>query len=125
MYDNSGMTLRSTEDLSALQATMEWEAQDEGVLAKILMGDGAKDIAVGTPVAVIVEDAKDVRQISHMLIYHLLWYCLAQGAHSLPVAAASCIKKAVYCELGVPCSDDPCGSESACFQGNRVLAQLS
>lgn len=46
------------------KATMEWEAQDEGVLAKILMGDGAKDIAVGTPVAVIVEDAKDVEAFS-------------------------------------------------------------
>ena len=56
--------LWSNKDWSALQATMEWEAQDEGVLAKILMGDGAKDIAVGTPVAVIVEEAKDVRQIA-------------------------------------------------------------
>ncbi len=40
---------------------MDWEAQDEGVLAKILAPDGTKDIAVGTPVAVIVDDAADVR----------------------------------------------------------------
>ena len=43
------------------QATMEWEAQDEGFLAKILVAEGTKDIAVGTPVAVVVEDANDVR----------------------------------------------------------------
>ncbi|BDA46555.1 Dihydrolipoyllysine-residue acetyltransferase component of pyruvate dehydrogenase complex, mitochondrial [Coccomyxa sp. Obi] len=42
------------------KATMDWEAQDEGVLAKILAPDGTKDIAVGTPVAVIVDDAADV-----------------------------------------------------------------
>ena len=40
---------------------MEWEAQDEGFLAKILVADGAKDIAVGTPVAVVVDDADSVR----------------------------------------------------------------
>ena len=39
---------------------MEWEAQDEGVLAKILVGDGAQDVKVGTPVAVIVDDKADV-----------------------------------------------------------------
>ena len=43
---------------------MDWEAQDEGVLAKILAPDGTKDIAVGTPVAVIVDDAADVRPSS-------------------------------------------------------------
>jgi pyruvate dehydrogenase E2 component (dihydrolipoamide acetyltransferase) len=39
---------------------MEWEAQDEGVIAKILAPAGSKDIPVGTPVAIIVEDAETV-----------------------------------------------------------------
>ena len=47
--------------LGRMQATMEWEAQDEGVLAKILVGDGAQDVKVGTPVAIIVDDKADVR----------------------------------------------------------------
>ncbi len=51
----------TTAAFGALQATMEWEAQDEGFLAKILVADGAKDIAVGTPVAVVVDDADSVR----------------------------------------------------------------
>ena len=40
---------------------MEWEAQDDGFLAKILVGDGAQDIDVGTPVAIMVESADSVR----------------------------------------------------------------
>jgi len=42
------------------KATIEWEAQEEGYLAKILKGAGSKDIAVGTPVAVLVEEAGSV-----------------------------------------------------------------
>ena len=38
------------------KATMEWEAQEDGFLAKILVAAGTKDIAVGTPVAIVVED---------------------------------------------------------------------
>lgn len=36
-------------------------AQDEGYLAKILVGDGAKDIPVGTLVAIVVDEKDDVR----------------------------------------------------------------
>ena len=39
---------------------MEWEAQDEGFLAKILMPEGSKDVPVGTHVAVVVDDADSV-----------------------------------------------------------------
>jgi len=41
------------------KATMEWEAQEEGVLAAILAPDGSRDIPVGTPVAVLVEEGGD------------------------------------------------------------------
>lgn len=42
------------------KATIEWEAQEEGYLAKILMGDGTQGIDVGVPVAVLVEEEGDV-----------------------------------------------------------------
>lgn len=42
------------------KATMSWEAQDEGVIAKILLPAGSKDIPVGTLVAVVVDDAESV-----------------------------------------------------------------
>lgn len=42
------------------KAQMDFEFQEEGVIAKILRGSGEKDVAVGNPIAVMVEDKNDV-----------------------------------------------------------------
>jgi pyruvate dehydrogenase E2 component (dihydrolipoamide acetyltransferase) len=42
------------------KATVDFEAQDEGVLAKILVPAGPDEIAVGAPIMITVEDAGDV-----------------------------------------------------------------
>ncbi len=42
------------------KATIDWEGQEEGFIAKLLVPDGTKDIAVGQPVAVLVDDKADV-----------------------------------------------------------------
>ncbi|KAG7707108.1 hypothetical protein KL949_004817 [Ogataea haglerorum] len=42
------------------KASMDFEFQEEGFLAKILVPDGTQDIPVGKPVAVYVEDSGDV-----------------------------------------------------------------
>ncbi|TCR66529.1 pyruvate dehydrogenase complex E1 component subunit beta [Bosea sp. BK604] len=42
------------------KATMEVEAVDEGILAKILIADGTENVAVNTPIAVIAADGEDV-----------------------------------------------------------------
>ena len=42
------------------KATIEWEAQEEGFLAKILKGDGSQNIDVGVPVAILVESEDDI-----------------------------------------------------------------
>jgi pyruvate dehydrogenase E1 component beta subunit len=42
------------------KATMEVEAVDEGVLARILVPDGAENIAVNTPIAVIAEEGEEL-----------------------------------------------------------------
>lgn len=42
------------------KATIEWEAQEEGFIAKILKGDGSQNIDVGVPVAIVVEAEGDV-----------------------------------------------------------------
>jgi pyruvate dehydrogenase E1 component beta subunit len=42
------------------KATMEVEAVDEGVLAKILIGDGTDNVAVNTPIGVIAAEGEDV-----------------------------------------------------------------
>lgn len=45
------------------KATMGWESQDDGVMGKILKGDGSKDIAVGTVVALSVEDESEMSEL--------------------------------------------------------------
>ena len=42
------------------KATMEVEAVDEGVLAKILIADGTENVAVNTPIAIIANEGEDV-----------------------------------------------------------------
>jgi pyruvate dehydrogenase E1 component beta subunit len=42
------------------KATMEVEAIDEGVLAKILVAEGADNVAVNTPIAVLAGEGEDV-----------------------------------------------------------------
>ncbi|KAL9610788.1 MAG: hypothetical protein Q9167_004520 [Letrouitia subvulpina] len=42
------------------KAQMDFEFQEEGVLAKILKDSGEKDVAVGNPIAVMVEEGEDV-----------------------------------------------------------------
>ncbi|KAL1619091.1 pyruvate dehydrogenase complex dihydrolipoamide acetyltransferase component (E2) [Neofusicoccum ribis] len=42
------------------KAQMDFEFQEEGVLAKVLKDSGSKDVAVGSPIAVMVEEGGDV-----------------------------------------------------------------
>ncbi|KAI0804315.1 dihydrolipoamide acetyltransferase component [Xylaria sp. FL0064] len=42
------------------KAQMDFEFQEEGVIAKILKDAGEKDVAVGNPIAVLVEEGTDV-----------------------------------------------------------------
>jgi pyruvate dehydrogenase E1 component beta subunit len=56
-----GDTIKSGDILAEIEtdkATMEVEAVDEGVLGKILIGDGTDNVAVNTPIAVILVDGE-------------------------------------------------------------------
>ena len=48
------------------KATMEVEAADEGTLGKILVPEGTADVAVNTPIAVILGDGEDKSAIKNM-----------------------------------------------------------
>ncbi|KAF2861620.1 dihydrolipoamide acetyltransferase [Piedraia hortae CBS 480.64] len=50
------------------KAQMDFEFQEEAVLAKILKENGEKDVAVGNPIAVVVEDAGDVEAFADFTI---------------------------------------------------------
>ncbi|MEL0012995.1 MAG: 2-oxo acid dehydrogenase subunit E2, partial [Alphaproteobacteria bacterium] len=41
------------------KATMEFESVDEGTLGKILVAEGTEEVAVNTPIAVILEEGED------------------------------------------------------------------
>ena len=42
------------------KATVDFEMQEEGYVAKLLFDEGAKDVILGTPVAILVEDEADI-----------------------------------------------------------------
>lgn len=51
------------------KATMDFEAQDDGILAKILKdGADATDLPVGAPIAIVVEEPKDVAAFSDYVV---------------------------------------------------------
>src|ERR1700746_341414 len=43
------------------KATMEYEAIDEGTIAKILVPEGTADVAVNQPIAVLAAEGEDVK----------------------------------------------------------------
>ncbi|XP_011077240.1 dihydrolipoyllysine-residue acetyltransferase component 1 of pyruvate dehydrogenase complex, mitochondrial isoform X1 [Sesamum indicum] len=45
------------------KATLEFESLEEGFLAKILAPEGSKDVAVGQPIAITVEDPNDLEAV--------------------------------------------------------------
>jgi pyruvate dehydrogenase E1 component beta subunit len=61
-----GDTVKSGDVIAEIEtdkATMEVEATDEGTLGKILVPEGTADVAVNTPIAVIVGDGEDASTI--------------------------------------------------------------
>ncbi|EHA47987.1 dihydrolipoyllysine-residue acetyltransferase component-pyruvate dehydrogenase complex [Pyricularia oryzae 70-15] len=50
------------------KAQMDFEFQEEGVLAKVLKETGEKDIAVGNPIAVLVEEGTDVKAFENFTL---------------------------------------------------------
>lgn len=51
-------------DVETDKAFIEWEAQEEGYMAKHLVPDGTNDIPIGSPVAVIAEEAEGVAALA-------------------------------------------------------------
>lgn len=54
-----GDTISAGDTLAEVEtdkATMGWESQEEGFIAAILVPDGAKDLEIGMPLAVMVDE---------------------------------------------------------------------
>src|SRR5215467_2969578 len=62
-----GDRIRSGDVIAEIEtdkATMEVEATDEGTLGKILVPEGTVDVAVNTPIAVILSDGEDTKALN-------------------------------------------------------------
>src|SRR5437868_12088152 len=62
------------------KATMEYEAIDEGTLAKIVVPEGTQDVPVNQLIAVLAEEGEDVKAAAA---------AAAKGAPKVPAAAAA------------------------------------
>src|SRR5437762_7493471 len=63
---SEGDTVRAGDVLAEIEtdkATMEVEAVDEGVLAKIVIPEGTDHVAVNTPIALIAENGEDAGSV--------------------------------------------------------------
>ncbi|KRR18248.1 pyruvate dehydrogenase [Bradyrhizobium lablabi] len=62
-----GETIKSGDVIAEIEtdkATMEVEATDEGTLGKILIPEGTADVAVNTPIAMILADGENAAELS-------------------------------------------------------------
>ena len=65
-----GDTVKAGQVLAEIEtdkATMEVEAVDEGILAKILVPEGTEAVAVRTPIAILLEEGEDASAIDAMI----------------------------------------------------------
>src|SRR3979409_2671691 len=62
-----GDTVKSGDVIAEIEtdkATMEVEAVDEGTLGKILVPEGTNDVAVNTPIAMILAEGEDTSALT-------------------------------------------------------------
>ena len=67
-------------DIETDKATMGWEAQEEGIVAKVLVSDGQQDVSVGQVVLVMVDDAASIADFAD--------YSASTAAAAAPPSAA-------------------------------------
>jgi len=93
------------------KATVAFESVESGFIAKILVGDGAQDVPVGTPVAVLAENEEDVKAFESFS---------AGGEAAAPAPKAEAPKAAEPAqEAAAPAASSAPASSSS---GSRVVA---
>jgi pyruvate dehydrogenase E1 component beta subunit len=85
------------------KATMEVEATDEGTLGKILIPEGTADVAVNTPIAMILSDGEDAGALKAAAAPPVQ----AKAAESAPPAAAPAEAKAPVPATPAPVAAPP------------------
>jgi pyruvate dehydrogenase E1 component beta subunit len=90
------------------KATMEVEAVDEGTLGKILVPEGTEDVAVNTPIAVILADGEDASAVE------------AAPPPAAPEQAprAASVAKSPVAEMRAPAAPKPASAEPPAQQAS-------
>jgi pyruvate dehydrogenase E2 component (dihydrolipoamide acetyltransferase) len=111
-HKKEGDTVESGDVLAEIEtdkATMEVEAIDEGTLGKILVPDGTADVAVNTPIALILEEGEDASALD--------------AAPAAPAAPAPASPAAALAPAATPApAPAPAQAAPAASSGDRVIA---
>ncbi|KAJ1976891.1 pyruvate dehydrogenase complex dihydrolipoamide acetyltransferase component (E2), partial [Dimargaris verticillata] len=101
------------------KAQMDFECQDEGYIAKILMDSGSKEVAVGQPIAVLVEEKGDADKFADFVPESTE----TPSSHEQPNESAAASKEEAKPETVVP-SSAPAAPESSTkpSSSDRVMA---
>ncbi|KNE58313.1 pyruvate dehydrogenase complex dihydrolipoamide acetyltransferase [Allomyces macrogynus ATCC 38327] len=101
------------------KAQMEFECQEEGILAKILLEQGAKDVPVGSPIAVMCEEASDVAQFKDFAPTAAA--AASKAAEAAPAAVPAAAPTAAPAAAAAPASA-PAAAPAAAAPAGRVFA---
>jgi pyruvate dehydrogenase E2 component (dihydrolipoamide acetyltransferase) len=99
------------------KATMEVEAVDEGILARILVPEGTADVAVNRPIAVIAGEGEDPKSVSGPKTDGL---AAPKPAPAPSQAQQQDLPQAAPARTAAPSPEGAAGQERA--QGNRIFA---
>lgn len=101
---------------------MDYEAQDEAVLAKILIQEGAADVSVGTPIMVLVENVEDAAAFKDFSPEGGAPASAPAPAAPAPAAAAPAPAPTVAAPAPSPAAPAPAPVPATSGSGGRVLA---
>jgi pyruvate dehydrogenase E2 component (dihydrolipoamide acetyltransferase) len=109
-----GDTVSSGDLLAEIEtdkATMEFEAVDEGVVAKILVAEGSEGVKVGTVIAIIAEEGEDVAAAA------------AGGGEAAPAPKADPVPAKAEAAAPAPKADAvPAKAAAPATSGDRIAA---
>jgi len=89
------------------KATMEVEATDEGTLGKILVAEGTENVAVNTPIAVVLENGEDASAADAAAQSATSETSPAQAKAPAPVPAPAPAPRPAPPALSIPSDADP------------------
>lgn len=99
------------------KAQMDFECQEEGFLAKVLVDTGAKDVAVGQPIAVFVESEEDIAAFENFSVSDI------SGGEPAPAAEEPKKEEPKKEESAAPAAaESKSESKATPSHGGRVLA---